>query len=56
MIFNFALWYEVCDCLVDNTCVPLSFPVFKAALNLFERVEYFKSQFSSFTKEGCKTQ
>lgn len=27
-----------------------------AVLELFERVEYFKLQFSSFTKEGCKTQ
>lgn len=32
MIFNFALWHKACDCLVDNTCVPLSFPVFKLHL------------------------
>lgn len=32
MIFNFPLWHKACDCLVDNTCVPLSFPVFKLHL------------------------
>lgn len=50
-----ALWYYVCECL--TICVHVSHFLFlRAVLNLFERVEYFKLQFSSFTKEGCKTQ
>lgn len=55
VIFNFVLWDKVCDWLTIRVYLS-RFLFLRAAFNLFERVEYFKLQFSSFTKEGRKTQ
>lgn len=55
----FSIWLcgtrSVTGWLTIRVCLS-HFLFLRTVLNLFERAEYFKLQFSSFSKEGCKTQ